>query len=43
MPYKSERQKRFFRGCKHNPSKMGKKCPSKKAIAKFEKHAKKSR
>lgn len=38
MPYKSAKQRRFFKGCKHNPKKMKGKCPSKSAIKKFEKH-----
>ena len=43
MPYKSEPQRRFFKGCKHNPKHMKGKCPSKKTIAKFEKHGKKAK
>lgn len=38
MPYKSAKQARFFRMCKHSPGKATKKCPDRKTIAKFEKH-----
>lgn len=43
MPYKSEKQKRLFRGCKHNPKHMRGKCPDRKTIEKFEKHEPKKR
>jgi hypothetical protein len=38
MPYKSAKQRAFFKGCKRNPGKMKGKCPSPSAIAKFESH-----
>ncbi len=42
MPYKSEAQRRLFKGCKSNPSKM-RKCPSPSAISKFESHGKRKK
>jgi hypothetical protein len=40
MPYKSEKQRRYFKMCKKNPGKARGKCPSKSAIRKFESHGK---
>lgn len=37
MPYESEAQKKFFRGCAHGMKpKGGRKCPPKKVIKEFE-------
>lgn len=36
MPYASDRQKRFMRGCKHNPKHMKGKCPPEKTLNDFE-------
>jgi len=36
MPYRSEKQARYFRLCAHNPSKATKKCPPKKVLREFE-------
>lgn len=38
MPYKSEKQNRFFEMCRHNPGKAKKPCPTPKVIQKFESH-----
>lgn len=38
MPYKSEKQRNFFRACAHNPDAMKLTCPPRSAIAKFEAH-----
>lgn len=35
MPYKSAKQRKFFEGCRHNPSKMGGHCPPKKVLDEF--------
>lgn len=44
MPLKSEKQRRWVEGCKHNRSKMRGKCPSKKNLAKIEgKHRKRKK
>lgn len=43
MPYKSQKQRAFFKACKHNPGSMRAKCPSRSAISKFETHGKKKK
>lgn len=43
MPYKSSKQKRFFRMCANSPQKAKGKCPPKRVIEEFEKAEKKSR
>lgn len=36
MPYKSDKQARFFKGCAHNRKGMKGKCPPEKVVREYE-------
>lgn len=35
MPYKSDKQRRFFEGCRHDPKHMKGECPDEKTLGEF--------
>lgn len=35
MPYKSDAQRKYFEGCRSNPTQMKGKCPPKKVLDEF--------